>query len=167
MRWERLFDELEARSSDLELEERDILAAELRDGEWSETSWRSLLGGSVVLEVAGHGRVEGEVLLVNEHLVQLRGDRRDLVVACSAVLTVMSASHRADEATEVTSRLGWGHVFRTLRTAVDEIRVHLVDGSPVDGMVTVVGRDFVRLRSESGRDQLVPFGAVAMVSGRT
>jgi hypothetical protein len=34
MRWERLFHELEAQAGDLEMQERDALVDELRDGEW-------------------------------------------------------------------------------------------------------------------------------------
>jgi hypothetical protein len=37
----------------------------------------------------------------------------------------------------------------------------------VDGSIGVVGGDFVRLRDEAGRDQVLPFGVVAVVSGRT
>ena len=62
--------------------------------------------------------------------------------------------------------LGWGHVFRALREAGEEIRLRLVDGSVRDGAVLVAGRDFVRLRAGSGRDQVVPFDAIAVVSGR-
>ena len=49
MRWERLLEDLEARAGDLELEERDALVDELRDGDWGRTSWRQLLGGRVVV----------------------------------------------------------------------------------------------------------------------
>ena len=59
MRWERLFEDLEARAADLELDERDALVDELRDGDWAQTSWRQLLGGHVVLAVRGADRVEG------------------------------------------------------------------------------------------------------------
>lgn len=65
MRWERLFAELEAQVGDVEMQDRDALVDELADGAWAETSWRDLLGGHVVLDVLGHGRIEGEVVLVN------------------------------------------------------------------------------------------------------
>jgi hypothetical protein len=167
VRWERLFEELEARGEDLELEERDVLVGELRDGDWAQTSWRDLLGGRVSLDVQGAGRVEGIVALINERLVHLRGDAVDHVVAVRAVTTVHATERRADEPTAVGAALGWGHVLRALRDAGDEVRVRLVDGGSREGTVDVVGRDFVRLRSVSGRDQVVPFGRVAVVSGRT
>ena len=167
MRWERLFADLEAQAADLELDERDALVDELRDGDWAETSWRQLLGGRVVLAVRGADHVEGHVTLVNDRLVHLRGDSMDQVVNAAAVMAVHSSERRADESTAVGAALGWGHVFRALREAGDEIRVRLVDGSVRDGSVLVAGRDFVRLRAESGRDQVVPFDAIAVVSGRT
>ena len=167
MRWERLFAELEAQAGDLELDDRDALVEELRDGDWAETSWRALLGGHVVLDVLGLGRVEGDVVLANEHIVHLHGERLDHVVSARAVLAVVSSQRRAERSSPVTATLGWGHVFRALRQADDAIRVSRIDGLTVDGAVSVVGRDFVRLRTESGRDQVVPFDAVAVVSGRT
>src|SRR4051794_6972025 len=111
MRWERLFEDLEAQAADLELDERDALADELRDGEWAQTSWRQLLGGHVVLMVRGADRVEGDVVLVNERLVHLRGDAMDHVVNAAAVMGVSSAERRADAPKAVADALGWGQVF--------------------------------------------------------
>lgn len=167
MRWERLFEDLEARAVDLELDERDALVDELRDGDWAQTSWRQLLGGHVVLVVRGADRVEGDVTLVNDRLVHLRGDAMDHVVNASAVLAVQSTQRRADPTTTIGDAMRWSHVFRALREAGEEVRVRLVDGSARDGTVVVAGRDFVRLRAVSGLDQAVPFEAIAVVSGRT
>ncbi|MEV7395672.1 hypothetical protein [Aeromicrobium sp. NPDC092404] len=167
MRWDRLFADLEAQAADLELDERDALVDELRDGEWGQTSWQDLLGGRVVLTVRGADRVEGTVALVNERLVRLRGEALDHVVNAAAVTSVQSSERRADARTAVDDALGWGHVFRALRDAGEDIRIRLVDGSVRDGTVLVVGRDFVRLSAGSGRGQVLPFGAIAVVSGRT
>ncbi len=167
MRWERLFEDLEAQAADLELDERDALVDELRDGDWAQTSWRHLLGGHVVLTVRGADRVEGDVALVNERLVHLRGDTMDHVVNAAAVMAIHSSERRADSSTAVGEALGWGQVFRALREAGEEVRVRLVDGTVREGGVVVAGRDFVRLRAGSGRDQVLPFDAIAVVSGRT
>src|SRR5690348_4062247 len=123
MRWERLFEDLEAQAADLELDERDALADELRDGDWAQTSWRQLLGGRVVLSVRGADRVEGEVVLVNERLVHLRSDSMDHLVNADAVTGIHVAERRADATTAVGEALGWGQVFRALRDAGEEIRV--------------------------------------------
>lgn len=167
MRWDRLFEDLEAQAADLELDERDALVDELRDGDWAETSWRHLLGGRVVLAVRGADRIEGYVTLVNDRLVHLRGDSMDHVVNAAAVMVVHSSERRADSSTAVGDALGWGHVFRALRAAGEEIRVRLVDGTVREGAVVVAGRDFVRLRARSGHDQVLPFDGIAVVSGRT
>lgn len=167
MRWDRLFDELEAHAGDIEREERDALVDELSDGDWAETSWRHLAGGAIVLEVLGVGRLQGRVTLVNDRLLQLTGDRADHVVATSAVLAVHDSERRADVPGRVETALGWGHVFRALRDAGEEVSLRLVDGSSRDGLLDVVGRDFVRLRTPSGRTQDVVWTAIAMVSGRT
>ena len=167
MRWDRLFDELEAQASDLELEERDALVDELRDGDWALTSWRQLLGGRVSLQVAGVGRAEGVVVLANEAIVHLRGDAVDQVVNAAAVTVVHASERRADGPTAVTSALGWGHVLRALRDAAEEVRIALTDGTTWDGAVDVVGRDFVRVVTPSGRHQVIPWSVLAVVSGRT
>lgn len=167
MRWDRLFEDLEGQAADIELEQRDVLAEELRDGDWADTPWRRLLGGHVVLAVRGVERIEGVVMLVNDHVIHLRGDGIEHVVSAPAVLTVHSTERRSEVPTAVRSALGWGHVLRALRDAGEDVRVHLVDGMSRDGSVGVVGQDFVRLRHGSGRDQIVPFDAIAVVSGRT
>lgn len=167
MRWERLFSDLEAQAGDIELDERDVLVDELRDGEWAETSWRDLAGGRVTLEVRGAGPVEGRVTLVNDRLLQLTGERIDHIIAASAVLVLVTAERRADAAGRVEAALGWGHVFRALRDAGEAVAIRLVDGSLREGIPEVVGRDFVRLTSAAGRRQDVVWTAIAMVSGRS
>ena len=163
MRWDRLFADLEGQAADLELVERDALVNELRDGEWAETSWLDLAGGHVVLDVAGLGRVEGEVRLVNEQVVHLASDRAVHVVAASAVLELVSGERRATAPTTVTSRLGWAHVFRAARHDGNRVFVTRPDGRVVDGAVDAVGRDFVRLATGE-RTRTVPFAAIAAVT---
>ncbi len=167
MRWERLFNEIEAQAGDLEMQERDALVEELRDGEWADTSWRSLMGGDVVLDVVGLGRLEGSAVLVNKQIIQLRGERVEHVVSADAVAAVISAERRSDQPSVVSAALGWGHVFRALRAEGQPVRVRTVTGSTIDGTIDVVGADFVRVHEDSGHDQSVPFAALAMVSGRT
>ncbi|MBC7630621.1 hypothetical protein [Aeromicrobium sp.] len=172
MRWERLFTDLEAQADDVELAERDDLIDELRDGEWAATSWRAMLGGHVALDVRGAGRVDGETVLVNEHVVQLRGGHVDHVISSRAVLSIISSESRGEVPTAVTAALGWGHVLRALRDEGEAVRLCLVDGSTKEGMVTAVGTDFVRVAAQShiaetGAGHLVPFEALAMASGRS
>ena len=164
MRWDRLFADLEGQAADLEIEERDALVSELREGEWAGTSWRELLGGHVVLEVTGLGRVEGEARLVNERVVHLESERAEHVVAMSAVREVIATERRAVPPTVVTARLGWRHVLRAARDDGDRALITRTDGTTVDGTVDVVGRDFVTVASDAGRTRTVPFGAVAALT---
>ena len=164
MRWDRLFADLEGQAADLELEERDALVTELRDGTWAETSWRDLAGGHVVLDVVGLGRVEGEVKLVNTTVIHLVSERMEHVVASSAVLEVVASERRASAPTGVTSRLGWGHVLRAARDDSDRAHITRTDGASVDGIIDAVGRDFVTMTSSSGRTRRVPFAAIAALT---
>jgi hypothetical protein len=166
VRWDRLFADLEGQAADVELEERDVLVSELRDGAWAETTWRDLVGGHVVLEVAGLGRVEGEARLVNDTLVHLGSGPNDAgpaeyVVAAEAVLEVVRAERRAVPITAVASRLGWGHVLRAARDDGDRAIITRTDGVVATGEVDVVGRDFVVVASGAGRTRTVPFAAIA------
>lgn len=167
VRWDRLFADLEGQAADLELEERDALVGELRDGDWAGTAWRDLMGGRVSVEVQGVGRLDGLVTLVNDTLLCLEGDAIDHVVAASAVLVVHDTGRRADEQSIVAGRTGWGQVLRALRDAGEPIRVRLLDGTTQEGAVDVVGRDFVRLRTGSGRQRIVTWAAIAAVTART
>lgn len=164
MRWDRLFADLEGQAADLELQERDALVAELRDGEWAETSWRDLAGGHVVLDVVGLGRVEGKAQLVSETVVHLVSEPVEHVVASSAVLEVVATERRASAPTTVSARLGWGHVFRAARDDGDRARLTRTDGASVEGMIEVVGRDFVTVTSSSGRTRRIPFAAIAALT---
>lgn len=167
VRWDRLFDDLEAQADDLERQEREALVDELRDGEWAETQWRHLLGGRVAIELVGGSRVEGEVTLVNDRLVQVSGDRTDHVVAATAVAVVHAAERRAEPVGRVGAALGWGHVFRALRDAGEAVVVRFADGTSREGEIVAVGADFVRLVTPSGRSQDVVWAAIVMVSGRS
>lgn len=166
MRWEQLFNELEAQTADIEVQERDALVEELRDGEWAHTSWRSLLGGAVVLDVLGMGRIHGTAVLVNNHVVQVRTEQAHHVISTAAVVAVISHERRAEPLSVVTSALGWGHVFRALRAEGESVQVCTINGSTTDGTIDVIGADFVRVRDEAGRELVIPFGLIAVVSGR-
>lgn len=167
MRWDRLFDDLEAQAAQLELQERDALVGELSDGEWAETLWHELIGGHVVVDVLGVGRLEGVAGLVNQQIIQLSGGGVDRVIATSAVTVIRSAERRAAPPTVVAAALGWGHVLRRLRDAGEPIRLCLIDGTMHDGVIDVVGQDFVRVLVGHRRERVVTWRALAVISART
>lgn len=167
MRWERLFAEIEAQSADDALAERDELAREIAAGDWARTSWRHLLAGAVVLEVKTLGRVEGDVLLINDRVVHLRSPAGDLVVDAGAVVGVLASEGRAIEPGVVQAALGWGHVLRALAAEREPVGFHRTDGTALVGIVDVVGQDFVRVAEENGRTRLLPFAALVAVRSRS
>lgn len=163
MRWDRLFEDLEAASSDLARDEADALADDLRDEEWADTSWRDLLGGRVRLEVRGAGQVTGEVASVNETLVRLRAGGVDQLVGVGAVVRVLEHERRADAPSRLDAALGWATALRRLRDDGEPVRVVTDDGASLDGRVDVVGKDFVRIAVGSGRGRVVVLARVAVV----
>ena len=112
MRWDRLFADLEAEASEIERAETEGLAADLRDEIWAATSWRDLVGGEVVLEVRGVGQIAGEIAAVNEHLVRVRGELVDHLVAGRAVVSVLRTERRADPPSRIDAALGWSRALR-------------------------------------------------------
>ena len=93
-------------------------------------------------------------------------DGRTCQQSRGAVVAVISHERRAEPLSVVTSALGWGHVFRALRAEGESVQVCTINGSTTDGTIDVIGADFVRVRDEAGRELVIPFGLIAVVSGR-
>ena len=164
MRWEKLFADLEGIVDDEALTERDALVTELRDGELAATSWQQLAGGDVSLEVAGVGRIDGEVQSGNDHVIHVLTDRAHILVNPVAVLAVLGGSHRAAKRTTVASKLGWSYVFRLLQRDQDRVQIYRRDSSARTGAVVRVGADFVQIRDEAANTPMIPYAAIATVS---
>lgn len=163
MRWDRLFADLEGAAADIAREDTELLAADLSDDWWGETSWRDLVGGRVTVDVRGVGHVAGTVGSVNATLMRLEADTYDVLVATSAVVEVIAAQRRADPPSRVEAALGWASALRRLREADEIIRVTLDDGRQVRGYVDAVGQDFVRVESEEGRRRIVVLDAIVQI----
>ena len=164
MRWEKLFAELESQVDEDALTERDALIDDLREGELASTSWQQRCGGTVSLTVAGMGRVDGEVVSGNEHLLHVETDRAHILVNPRAVLEVAGVGRRADPPSAVSARLGWPHAFRLCGRDQERITVVRTDSSMRAGVVAAVGKDYVQIRDEAGGIVMIPFAAIAAVS---
>lgn len=164
MRWDRLFADLEAEAVEIEKAEHDALAEDLRDEMWGMTSWRELLGGWVVLEVRGAGQLAGEIASVNAHVIRMRSDLADHLVASRAVRSALRSERRADPPGRLDAAMGWSIALRRIRDTGDPVRVTLDDGSVVDGRIEVVGQDFVRLSAGASRSRLLVMDAVSVVT---
>lgn len=162
MRWERLFADLEAGLDDESDRDRDALAEELTAEAWAETSWRELLGGDVVLDVAGAGRVEGHAELVGRELLHLTGPSGDVLVRTDAVTAVRDPGQRSAVGSALD--LGWRPALRAL--AAEPVRIQCRSGVAWDGVVDAVGDDFLRVRTDSGARTLIPIAAVAVIRSR-
>ncbi len=168
MRWERLFGELEGYAEHLQLDERDALVTELREGEWAERSWiDGLAGGDVEAEIAvcDVGVLAGRVQLANDQVIHLETPAAVYVVNASTVQWA-----RSDERTSgldhdsVAAKLGWGPVFREAQDQGDVVRLTLLGGAVLEGTVTAVGGDFVRVAPTSGRHRDVPTSAISVAT---
>lgn len=196
MRWERLFDDLEAQ---LGADEARELAAEVADRTRRE---RALVGlherfaaavdrTVVEVRVAGVGLIRGLVTGSGPDWVLLdqRADPglsavpplgappvdRPVLVALSA-LRAVSGLGGAEPTTAVTRAFGLGAALRAVsrdRAVVDVVEV---DGSGVTGTIDGVGQDYVEVAEHSAdlprRPQnvvgvrAIPFAAIALVRRR-
>lgn len=152
MRWDRLLAEIEASQLDEAALERDALASDLVDEEWSAARARDLIWGDVALEVCGAGWIEGRVVRSAEEFVVLGSGEREVVVARSAVLGWRGGAGRAPAPRGVAARLGWSQLLRAVRDDGEDVRLVRVDGSQVTGAVRAVARDAVRLGSHDAEE---------------
>jgi hypothetical protein len=167
MRWERLFGELEGYAEHLQLEERDALVADLREGEWAERSWIDTIAGDVDAEIAVRdvGVLTGRVRLANDQVIHLETTSAVHVIAAAAVQWVRAGDRSPGlDRESVAAQLSWGPVFRDAQDEGDSIRIALVGGAVFEGTVTAVGRDFVRVAPTSGRHRDVPTSAISVAT---
>lgn len=168
MRWDRLFGELEGYAEHLRLEERDALVTDLREGEWAERSWiDTLAGGEVEAEVAvmDVGVLAGHVRMANEFVVHLETPTAVQVIAASAVQWVRGDGRSPGvDRDSVAAKLGWGPVFREALDERDVVRLTLTGGLSVEGEVSAVGSDFVRIAVGEGRHRDVPTSAIRLAT---
>ena len=168
MRWERLFGELEGYAEHLRLEERDALVTDLREGEWAERSWiDGLAGGDVEAEIAVSdvGVLAGRVRMANDLVLHLETPSAVHVVAASAVQWVRGVGRGSGlDRESVAARLGWGPVFREAQDDGDQLRLTLAGGAVIEGSVSAVGADFVRIAAAAGRHRDVPTAAVVVAT---
>lgn len=184
MRWERLFDDLEAQ---LDVLARAELAAEVAEHTRSERGNVALadrllghLGGQARLRVRGLGWIEARLLdlgadwLLAEVVAQGRESGRQLLVPTAAIIGVwdLPALAVADQ-TAASRRFGLRHALRGISRDRAVVRVHDIDGDHATGTIERVLADHLDLlrhaddavpRGGQVRGRLtLPFGALAAV----
>ena len=174
---EALFADLEARADGLYLAERDAELADLSSGEYAEVTLASRLhacvGTTLVLTVAGVGRLQGRLLRVGSDwcLMALVSSGQEWVVRLAAVEAVRGASDAAvnERARSVLARLGLRSTLREMAQSGMPIVVWQRDGTQSRGLPMRVGADFVEMveiaAEGGGPSVLLSFDAIAAVTG--
>lgn len=167
-----LFDDLEGQAAARYELERD---AELVDRSRSvyhrvtlDSRLVATVGDHVGLDVAGVGRVEGELQRVGQGWCLVSGHAQDWIVRTGAVRVVQGASERSvpEVAWSPLQKLAIGSALRRLAESQVRCIVHLSDGAQHEALVRRVGADFVEIDSPSGACHLVAFEAISAVQSR-
>lgn len=153
MRWDALFADLEAQAETLSTADRE---GEIADRTRSEVGRLSLtdrlrpaVGSRLRVSCAGGLTLTGRLSRVHPEWLLLAEDAgREAVVATSAVLSVGglgALSAAPDSMPAVDSRFGLRLALRGIARDRSPARVHLTDGSVLDGTLDRAGSDFVDL----------------------
>jgi hypothetical protein len=153
MRWERLFDDVEAQ---LEAAEHAELAGEVADRTRREIArlrlvdrLRANLGADLQLRVAGTGALSGRLRRAGEGWLLLApATGPPALVMRAAVLSVdglPAAAMEPGSEGPVLSRLDIGHALRAVARDRSPVAVVLRDGTRLDGTLDRVGADFADL----------------------
>ena len=180
VRWQALFDDLEAQVAALEDAE---LQAEVRDRSRREAArlrvvdrLRPAVGSALVVTVLGGAVVRGALVDAGADWALLDEGGRDALVALPALLGVTGLGRESGapgSEGQVERRLDLRWALRGLARSRAGVQVVLVDGSVLGGTLDRVGADHVELaehppgeprRAASVRQvRLVPFTALALV----
>lgn len=173
MRWERLFEDLEAQLAESEVDE---LRAEVADRTRLEASrvrladrLRAARGCPLVARVLGAGPVRGEVGAVGADWVLVTEEAGvEAVVPLAALTHVTGLGSRADASrsgNRVDRRLRLGYVLRAISRDRSDVVVTLVDGGMLRGTIDRVGADHADVAEHpgSGSRWTVTFGGMALV----
>jgi hypothetical protein len=153
VRWERLFEDLEAQ---LDAADRDEFAAEVADRTRREVAliglldrFRAAVGRPVELTVEGAGTLRGVLRRVGSGWVLLDlAPQPEVLVTARGILAVRGLGVAAAEPAKVgavDSQLDFGYVMRAVARDRAQVSLMLRTGSSLSGTVDRVGADFVDL----------------------
>lgn len=150
MRWQRLFDDLEAQ---LEEESRAELHAAVADRTRRERATVFLVDrlaaqrGPLEAVLLGGLRVTGEVTDVGRDFVVLRGAARGCLVPLPALVAVSGLAGPAAAPTDAARvrRFGLGYALRVIARDRAPVQVTDTAGRALTGTLQAVGADFVEV----------------------
>lgn len=180
MRWQGLFDDLEAQ---LEAAQAAELAGELAERARRESAllrWsdrlRAAEGADLAVTLPGAGVLRGRLLEAGtDWLLLAEHGRREVLVPSTAVLGVTGLGPRSavPDESPVTRRLDLRWALRGLARSRTAVTLGLVDGSLVTGTLDRVGADHLDLAEHAPGEvrragavrqvRLVPLPALALV----
>ncbi|WP_457205499.1 hypothetical protein [Nocardioides sp. P5_C9_2] len=176
MRWEEqlfeLFDDLEGQASALYDVERGAELVDRSRAEYHHVALAGRLvasvGSTLGLEVAGVGRVDGELRRTGEGWCLVSGHRQDWIIRTARIHVVHGCSERSvpEVAWSPLQRLGVGSALRRLAESRARCLVHLADGAQHEAVVRRVGQDFVEVETPADARLLVAFDGIAAVQSR-
>jgi hypothetical protein len=167
-----LFDDLEGQAAALYELDRDAELADRSRAAYRQVTLESRLVAStrtqVGLDVAGTGRIEGELQRVGAGWCLVSGHSQDWIVRTASIHVVHGASARsvAEAAWSPLEKLGLGSALRRLAESQLRCVVHLGDGAQHEAVICRVGADFVEVRTASDALVLIGFEAVSAVQSR-
>jgi hypothetical protein len=153
MRWDALFDDLDAQAEALSTADR---AAEMADRGRFETGRLTLvdrllpaIGATVQLRCAGALSVTGRLGRVHPEWLLLAEDAgREALVAVAALVSIGGlgrGSAAPGSQSAVDARLSLRQALRAIARDRSSVRIHLIGGGVLDGTLDRVGADFVEL----------------------
>jgi hypothetical protein len=181
MRWDSLFDDLEAQAVMFEQAERAAEVEERTRGEVGGLGLidraRAAIGAPLRLRVLGGFTVAGRLARVGTDWLLMDADGgRETVVALAALVSARGFGRYSavpGSSGLVESRIGLRHVLRGIARDRSATRLHLTDGTTVDATLDRVGADFVEVathgpaeprRRHDVRDvEVLPMAALAAV----
>lgn len=180
MRWDQLFDDLEAQLGAEERRERDSEVADRtrreRAGVELAARFAAAVGATLRVRLVTGDQLLGELLDLGEDWLLLRLETgREAVLPVAAVTGVVGLPARAS-ATRTARRFALGYALRGLSRDRASVAVTDLGGQVVTGTIDVVGADSLDLaehalgesrRPENVRSrQTIPFRALVLVEAR-
>lgn len=166
MRWERLFEDLEARAA---ASERAELAAEIDERVIAERAAVALgerlaahRGRELGVVLVGGSRVRGVLRSVAADGFLMVADGAELLVPAHAVAVFEGLERRTAVRTAVEARLRVTSVLRRLAEQRSPVMVETAAGT-VSGVLVEVGADHVDIDAAEGRRATVATAAVRLV----